>query len=127
MPVKRIKILLDIDDTALLTSDRGKTWYEHPRLHELIKDHDIYLFSGNPDISNYYSKWKTKGYIPKWGMNSPKAEILIDNNADLHITECEVKFSYTSIDEFYKNHFKKNRVTSGGYLSRLNSKPFVYF
>lgn len=101
MPKKRLKILLDIDDTALLTEDRGKTWYEHPLLHQLIREHNVFLFSGNPEINDYYLKWKTMEYIPKGGFNLPKADVLIDNNADLHKEECEVRYCYLSIDKFY--------------------------
>lgn len=97
-----MKILLDIDDTALLTKDRGKTWFEHPRLAELINSHRVVLYSGNPDIEEYYKKWKTAGYIPKYSAGIPTADVLIDNNADMHIADVKVKKSYKSIDAFLK-------------------------
>ena len=102
-----MKILLDIDDTAIITKDRGKTWQEHPRLKELIEKHEIYLYSGNPDIDNYHEKWKTKGYIPKGFSSIPKADVLIDNNFDLHEADVEVKKCYSSIDTFFR--FNKNK------------------
>lgn len=99
-----MKILLDIDDTALISNDRGKTYNEHPRLQELITKHSVFLFSGNPDIEKYYKQWKTKGFIPKGGFNSPIADVLIDNNDDLHILEVEVKESFSSIDAFFNKY-----------------------
>jgi hypothetical protein len=99
-----MKILLDIDDTALISTDRGKTYIEHPRLQELISKHSVFLFSGNPDIEKYYKQWKTKGFIPKGGFNSPIADVLIDNNEDLHILDVDVKESFPSIDAFFKKY-----------------------
>jgi len=55
-----VKILLDIDDTALITKDRGKTWSEHPLLRALINQYDVVLYSGNPEIAKYHKEWKTK-------------------------------------------------------------------
>lgn len=97
-----MKILLDIDDTAWLTDDKGKTWHEHPRLMELIGKYDVYLYSGNPDIAEFYLKWKTKGYIPKGNDSYPRGDALIDNNYDLHIEDVDVKKAYDSIDSFFK-------------------------
>lgn len=99
-----MKILLDIDDTALISNDRGKTYNEHPRLHELISKHTVILFSGNPDIEKYHNKWKTKGFIPKGGFEFPIADVIIDNNDDLHILEVVVKESFPSIDAFFKKY-----------------------
>jgi hypothetical protein len=99
-----MKILLDIDDTALISNDSGKTYKEHPRLQELISKHTVFLFSGNPDIEKYYIKWKTKGFIPKGGFDFPTADVLIDNNDDLHILEVDVKESFPSIDAFFNKH-----------------------
>ncbi len=99
-----MKILLDIDDTALIYNKELKIYEEHPRLHELISKHTIILFSGNPDIDKYYKQWKTKGFIPKGGFDFPKADVLIDNNDDLHFNEVEVKESFSSIDDFFKKY-----------------------
>lgn len=99
-----MKILLDIDDTALISKDRGKTYHEHPRLHELISNHTVILFSGNPDVEIYHHKWKTKGFIPKGGFDFPTADVLIDNNDDLHILEVVVKESFRSIDAFFNKY-----------------------
>ena len=103
-----MKILLDIDDTALLTKNRGKTWEEHPKLHELISQHDIVLYSGNPEIEKYYEKWKTKGYIPKGVESFPKADVLIDNDYELWKENVNVKKCYKSIDSFLKSTRKQN-------------------
>ena len=100
-----MKILLDIDDTALISNDRGKTYKEHPRLQELIAKHSVFLFSGNPDIEKYYEQWKPKGFIPKGGFDSPIADVLIDNNDDLHILEVDVKESFPSIDAFFNKYY----------------------
>jgi hypothetical protein len=99
-----MKILLDIDDTAILTVDRGKTWNEHPRLSELLKNHSVFLYSGNPEITTFYKKWKAKGYIPKGTPAVPQGDVLIDNNADLEIQDCDVKEYFFSIDEFFKKY-----------------------
>ncbi len=90
-----MKILLDIDDTALITKDKGKTWFEHSRLKELIKLHNVFLYSGNPEIEEFASKWKVKGFFPK-------ADVLIDNDAELWINLVDVKKSYKSIDSFFR-------------------------
>ena len=97
-----MKILLDIDDTAIIYNKKLQTWEEHKRLKELFEKHDVVLFSGSPDIELYYKKWEAKGFIPKGSNHIPKADVLIDNNADLHINEVEVKKSYRSIDIFFK-------------------------
>ncbi len=99
-----MKILLDIDDTALITKDKGKTWHVHPRLKELIAKHAVFLYSGNPDIYDYFIKWKTKGYIPKSFDKTPKADILIDNDGELWKTSVDVKKIYKSIDSFFRFH-----------------------
>jgi hypothetical protein len=101
-----MKILLDIDDTALITKDRGKTWTEHPKLHELISKHDVVLYSGNPEIEKYFAKWKTKGYIPKGADTFPKADVLIDNDCDLWKENVEVKKCFKTIDAFLKSTLK---------------------
>ncbi|MEO8399681.1 MAG: hypothetical protein ABI550_07700 [Ignavibacteriaceae bacterium] len=97
-----MKILLDIDDTAMISKDRGKTWTMHPRLMELIEKYDVFLFSGNPEIEMYFNKWKVKGFIPKGGFKTPTADVLIDNNADLHKEEVKVKKYYRSINSFFR-------------------------
>lgn len=97
-----MKILLDIDDTALITKDRGKTWNEHPFLEKLISEHEVYLYSGSPEIEMYYEKWKTKGFIPKGGFDTPKADVLIDNDADLWKSSVSVKKTYKSINSFLR-------------------------
>ena len=94
-----MKILLDIDDTALITTDNGKTWIEHPRLKELLNKHTVILYSANPDIENYYSKWDTKGFFPKGTHAVPKGDVLIDDQADLFRDLCDVKEHFYSIDE----------------------------
>ncbi|MCX6170632.1 MAG: hypothetical protein NTX65_14925 [Ignavibacteriales bacterium] len=75
-----MKILLNIDDTALISKDRSKTWSEHPKLKELIQNYSVFRFSRNPDIANYAAQWKTKGYIPKCSDSIPKANVLINND-----------------------------------------------
>ncbi|NCS80784.1 MAG: hypothetical protein COW85_00750 [Ignavibacteria bacterium CG22_combo_CG10-13_8_21_14_all_37_15] len=102
-----MKILLDIDDTALITKDRGKTWSEHPLLRALINQYDVVLYSGNPEIAKYHKEWKTKGYIPKGSDYLPKAEVLIDNDSDLWKETVEVKKCYKSIDSFLKSTRKQ--------------------
>ena len=97
-----MKILLDIDDTAMLTNDKGKTWYEHPLLKKLLRKHNVYLFSGNPDIEKYAKKWDTKGYYPKGNNFFPMADVLIDNDAELWLEFVNVKKSYKSINLFFK-------------------------
>ena len=104
-----LKILLDIDDTALITKDQGKTWIEHPKLWELISSYDVYLYSGNPDIEAYSRKWRTKGYIPKASNYCPQADVLIDNNYDLHCADVDVKKCYSSIDSFFKHTKPKKK------------------
>ena len=101
-----MKILLDIDDTSLISKDKGKTWNEHPRLIELINSETVYLFSGNPDIDKYAKRWNVKGFYPKGNDFIPKAEILIDNDVDLWIDFVNVKYTFFSIDEFFENYSK---------------------
>lgn len=97
-----MKILLDIDDTALITKDRGKTYMEHPKLKELIQGYSVFLYSGNPDIADFASRWKTKGFIPKGNECFPKADVLIDNDADLWKSTVEVSKCYKSINAFIR-------------------------
>ncbi len=95
-----MKILLDIDDTALITKDRGKTWIEHPRLEELISKHKVFLYSGNPDIEKYAELWKTNGFYSKGNNFIPQGDVLIDNDSELWKDFVEVKYCFNSIDEF---------------------------
>lgn len=104
-----MKILLDIDDTALISKDRGKTWNEHPKLKELIKNYSVYLYSGNPDIANYASFWKTKGYVPKGTDSIPHADILIDNDFNLWKDTVEVFKCYKSIGSFFRAQKRKSK------------------
>ena len=97
-----MKILLDIDDTAIITKDRGKTWNEHPRLKELIAKHDVVLYSGNPDIEEYHKKWKTKGFISKSTEYTPLADVLIDNDYKLWKNNVNVKKCYSSIAQYFR-------------------------
>lgn len=97
-----MKIFLDIDDTALITKDKGKSWYEHPRLAELINLHSVFLYSGNPEIANFALNWKAKGYYPKGANKIPIADVLIENDAELWLDLVDVKKSYKSIDSFFR-------------------------
>jgi hypothetical protein len=97
-----MKILLDIDDTALIYNKKLKVYKEHKRLRELLLKHHVVLYSGNPDIELYYNKWGAKGYLSKGVDYIPKADVLIDNNADLHICDVEVFKVYKSISSFFK-------------------------
>ena len=97
-----MKILLDIDDTALITKDKGKTWTEHKLLHQLIREHTVILYSGNPDIAEYSKKWKTSGFIPKGSDSFPTADVLIDNDFELWVDSVIVKKCYSSITQFYR-------------------------
>ena len=96
-----MKVLLDIDDTALIYNKKKKIWEEHPRLHELIKKHSVFLYSGNEKLEYYYALWKTKGFIPKGLPNMSSADVLIDNNADMEVSGVDVKKSYKSINAFF--------------------------
>lgn len=102
-----MKILLDIDDTALITNDKGKTWKKHPLLEKLISEHRVFLYSGNPEIDNYSKEWKTAGFIPKGSDTFPKADVLIDNDAELWKDSVEVNEIFDSIDSFYKDYEKQ--------------------
>jgi hypothetical protein len=101
-----MRILLDIDDTAILTRDRGNTWNEHPRLLELISKHEVYLYSGNPNIERYYRQWKTRGYIPKSADYRAEADVLIDNDYKLWRECVDVGKCYSSIDRFFRHQPK---------------------
>lgn len=104
-----MKILLDIDDTALITKDRGITWKEHPKLMELIGSYSVFLYSGNPQIAVYAGKWKTVGFIPKGSSFIPKADVLIDNDADLWKDTVEVNKCYKSINAFLRSQTKATK------------------
>lgn len=97
-----MKILLDIDDTSLLTNDSGKTWSVHPMLSQLISEHHVVLYSGNPDIAYYAKEWKAHGYISKGQPTHPKADVLIDNDYPLWKGMVDVKKCYKSINSFMK-------------------------
>lgn len=98
-----MKILLDIDDTALIYNKSQKEYLEHPRLDELLDNNEVILYSGNSDIAEYYKKWRVKGFIAKSSDSTPTADILIDNDAELWIDLVSVKKFYKSIDEFFEN------------------------
>lgn len=98
-----IKILLDIDDTALLYDKKKKVWLEHPQLRNLIENFNVILYSGNPAIEDYHLKWKTNGFILKAEDCTPKADVLIDNDYELWSKLVNVKRYYRTIDEFLEN------------------------
>lgn len=98
-----MKILLDIDDTSLIYNKKIKKYEEHPKLRRLIEEHMVILYSGNPEIKMYAEKWKTNGYILKAEDKLPKADVLIDNDAELWLDFVNVKSFYKSIDEFFEN------------------------
>ena len=60
-----MKILLDIDDTAIISEDKGKTYTEHPLLNDLLSNYDVVLFSGNPDLFDYFKNGKQKDIFLK--------------------------------------------------------------
>ncbi len=103
-----MKILLDIDDTAIITNDRGKSWFKHPKLESLISEHKVVLYSGNPDIGKYAQEWKTAGYIAKGTELIPEADVLIDNDPELWKETVDTKMVFNSIDSFYK-YYEKNK------------------
>jgi hypothetical protein len=95
-----LKILLDIDDTALIYNEKKKMYEEHPRLMELIRNHTVVLYSGNPRIEDFYLKWRTSGFIPKGSDYLPKADVFIDNDYELWLDFVQVKKCYHKIDQF---------------------------
>ncbi|MBX3007674.1 MAG: hypothetical protein KF816_06555 [Melioribacteraceae bacterium] len=107
--ISKLKILLDIDDTARISKDKGRTYSDHPKLKELIQDYSVYLYSGNPDIAEFAHLWKTSGYIPKGNDSYPKADVLIDNDSDLWINSVDVKTSYKSINAFLRAQSKTTK------------------
>lgn len=104
--ISKLKILLDIDDTARISKDKGLTYSDHPKLIELIQNYSVYLYSGNPDIAYYAHLWKTCGYIPKGNDSCPKADVLIDNDSDLWVSSVDVKKSFKSINAFLRSQNK---------------------
>lgn len=102
-------ILLDIDDTALISNDKGKTYNEHPKLRKLLSEYSVVLYSGNPDIRLYYEKWGAAGFIAKGDDKIPEADVLIDNDAELWENLVRVKKCYKSIDSFLKSEERKEK------------------
>jgi hypothetical protein len=92
-----MKILLDIDDTAIITTDGGKTWNRHPLLFDLIDEHKVVLYSGHPDIALFANVWGTTGYIPKGYYNTyPRAGVLIDNHS-VSVTDCKLYINCNTV------------------------------
>ena len=99
---KKLKILLEIDNTALISNDKGATFYEHPFLRTLIEKHEVFLFSNNPKIAEYSNKWKTSGYYSKGRSIIPIADAFIDKEFKSVKHKVIVKKYYTSIVAFFR-------------------------
>jgi len=100
--VKKLKILLEIDNTALISNDKGTTFYEHPSLKTLLEKHDVILFSNNPKIAEYNNKWNTCGYYLKRKGVILFADVYIDKEFRLVGHKVVVKKYYASIDAFFR-------------------------
>jgi hypothetical protein len=99
---KKLKILLEIDNTALISYDKGATFHLHPSLKALIETHEIILFSNNPKIAQYNSEWKTQGYYSKKQGIIPFADVYIDKEFKRLEHKVVVKKYYASIDAFLR-------------------------
>ena len=99
---KKLKILLEIDNIALISNDKGATFYEHPSLKTLIDKHEVFLFSNNPKIAEYNSKWKTRGYYSKGLSIIPIADAFIDKEFKSIKHKVVVKKYYASIEAFFR-------------------------
>jgi len=99
---KRLKILLEIDNTALISNDKGATFYEHPSLKTLLEKHEVILFSNNPKIAEYNNKWKTSGYYSKGKGIIPSADACIDKEFKSQMHKVVVRKYYESIESFFR-------------------------
>jgi len=99
---KKLKILLEIDNTALISNDKGATFHVHPLLKTLLEKHEIILFSNNPKIAEYNSEWKTQGYYSKGQGIIPVADVYIDKEFKRLEHKVVVKKYYASIDAFFR-------------------------
>lgn len=99
---KKLKILLEIDDTALISNDKGVTYFEHPSLKSLLEKHEVILYSNNPKIAEFNSKWKTNGYYAKGKGIIPIADAFIAKEFKRDEHKVVVKKYYASIDAFFR-------------------------
>ena len=99
---KKLKVLLEIDNTALISNDKGASFHVHPSLNILLEKHEIILFSNNPKIAEYNSEWKTSGYYSKKQGIIPSADAYIDKDFKRLEHKVVVKKYYASIDAFFR-------------------------
>jgi hypothetical protein len=99
---KKLKILLEIDNTALISNDKGATFFEHPSLKNLLETHEVILFSNNPKIAEFNDKWKTSGFYSMGKGMIPSADAYIDKEFKNHVHKVVVRKYYESIDAFFR-------------------------
>ena len=95
----KYKVLLDLDDTALIYSDTTHEYVEHPKLLDMLTQFDVILFSGRTDIQDFAIKWDVP-FISKDEDVNPTADFLVDDSCERWIKYVKVKKGYESIDSF---------------------------
>ena len=101
------RILLDLDNTALLYRPDG-TYDIHPKLlTDLLPNFTVILFSAREDIADFAKQWDVD-YIWKGDDGIPVADFLIDDQCDLAVGLVRVKKMYKSINGFLQ--MKKKQI-----------------
>jgi len=96
------RILLDLDNTALLYRPDG-TYDIHPKLlTDLLPNFTVILFSAREDIADFAKRWNVD-YIWKGDDVIPEADFLIDDQCDLAVGLVKVTKYYKTIDGFIRS------------------------
>jgi hypothetical protein len=106
--MKKMRILLDLDNTVLFYSKKSGEVKEHPKLKYLLDNYDVILFSGRDDIKDFADKWNV-GYIWKGEESEASADYLIDDLCKQWLPMVTVKKGYSSINRFLLDKKRKKK------------------
>ncbi len=93
---KKIKILLDIDDTLII--QKYEKFALHPK-YKMLLLYDVTLFSSSPYIQVLADLLKIPYIVKDDDNEKPKADILIDDTDCRSI--CNVFYHFHTIDDFF--------------------------
>ena len=104
--MKKLKILLDLDNTVLFYSKKTGKIREHPQLQFLLDNYEVVLYSASDDIKDFAEKWNVQ-YVWKGENRRPSADFLIDDAYRQWLPSVTVKKGYSSINRFLKTQRKE--------------------
>lgn len=96
------RILLDLDNTALLYDSEGD-YHIHPKLvTDLLPNYTVILYSAREDIESFAKLWDVD-FIWKGDDVIPEADFLIDDQCEFAGELVRVKKMYKSINSFLRS------------------------